>query len=112
MWLYSDHPEQLIQSIATSEGVGSLVYAASRFPVLLHMVSLLEKKSKGDSVRGKRGHCWQTGLILGCGELSRKHLLAQEFGDYLRSKKDGFFMRTLKCGICLFYMTLPVTAII
>lgn len=35
-------------------------------------------------------------LILGCRELSRKRPLAQEFGGYLRSKKDGSFTRTLE----------------
>ena len=37
------------------------------------------------------------GLVLGCGELSRKRcLLAQEFCGYLRSKIDGSFMRMLE----------------
>lgn len=32
-----------------------MLFAASRFPVLLGKASLLEKKSKGDRVRGKLG---------------------------------------------------------
>lgn len=39
---------------------GRLLFDASRFPVLLSKASLLEKKSKGDSDRGKEGCHWQT----------------------------------------------------
>lgn len=79
VWLYSVHLAQLIQSIATSEDVGSLLFAASRFPVLLSKPSLLEKKSKGDSVRRKR--CWQTEV---CSGLRRAVQEILSFGSRVR----------------------------
>lgn len=57
---------------------------------------MLEKKSKGDGVRGTQGCCWQSGAHSGRRELSRKRcLLAQGFGAYLRPKQDGSFVRML-----------------
>lgn len=43
-------------------------------------------------LEGNRHVAGRPGLVLGCGELSGKCLLAQEFGGYLRSEKDESFM--------------------
>lgn len=90
VWLYSVYLEQLIQNMATSGDVGSLLFAASRFPLLLGKASLLERKSKGHNVRGKQDIAAGPGLILGCKELSKKRCL----GGCLRSKEDGSCMKT------------------
>lgn len=52
-----------------------MLFAASRFPVLLGKASLLEKKSKGDSVRGKQG----------CHQHSRAHPGLQRDGKEMSS---------------------------
>lgn len=75
-WLYSVHLAQLIRSIATSEDIGSLLFAASRFPVLLGKASLLGKKSKGDGVRGKRGRCRQSRARSGLWRADREMLFS------------------------------------
>lgn len=47
-------------------------------------------------LEGNRDIAGRPGLILGCGELTGKCFLAQEFGGCLRSKEDGSFMRRLE----------------
>lgn len=92
MYLYLAHLEELTESMAVSEDMGLLLFAASTFPGLLSKVSLLEK-SKGDSHRGKQGHCWQTRAVKSC---PGNGPLAQEFDGYVRPKKDEAFMRSFE----------------
>lgn len=54
--------------------MGLMLFAASRFPVLLSKASLLEK-SKGDSVRGKQG----------CHQQTRAHSGLQRHGKEMSS---------------------------
>lgn len=80
-----------MQSVATSVYVGSLpadfLFCSARLPCQ-GTVTVLE--GSGD-IAGRPG------LVLGCGELTGKcSLLPQEFGGYLRSKKDESFMGTLE----------------
>lgn len=63
VWLYSDHPEQLIQSTATSEDVGSLVYAVSRFPVFSTWFSCWRRRAKVTVLEGSEDIAGRPGLF-------------------------------------------------